>query len=296
MGLLSGLFGASEADKARQYQQQQINKQYKYDRRKYRYDQQQAGRQYQFRREEMKIARKNERSMIDFQYGTALQSAQYQQAIQDFTYKSQLRQYAKSEEIYKQQLGFNNLAAVRAADSEARRMQDVVAEQAYQKQDLFLGLLEAEGMKMARGVSGKSVGKGIQSAIAQYGRNQAIMADSMLSANNQYRNNLEDIRLSKYGADLNADANRMLEPMRLPNVPMPMRQPYSIFQKPMKPMNPPKPIKGANTVVGGNWGGVIGGSLLNAGASVGMGALSAAAAGTPFTAPLAIGSFLGSLF
>jgi hypothetical protein len=290
MGLLSGLFGASEADKARELQQKQINAQYKYNRQVYDFERGQAQRQFQFQRQGLKIQKKNEKALINFNYQTALQQAQYQQAIQNYTYESQLRQYRKSEQIYKQQLGFNELAAYRAASSEARRMQDVVADQAYQKQDLFLGLLEAEGVQMARGVSGKSVAKGLQSAIAQYGRNQAIMADSMLSANKEYRNNLQDIRLSKYGADLAADANRMLEPLRLPNVPMPMKQPRSKFQDPLRPMAPPKPIKGANTVPGGNYAGAIAGGLASAGAGI-----AAAAMSGPLT-PLAIGgALLGAL-
>lgn len=292
MGLLSGLFGASDADKQRELQQKQINAQYKYDKQKYAYDQQQAQRQYQFALEGLKIDKKNEKALINFNYETQMQQALYQQAIQNYTYQSQLKQYRKSEEIYKQQLGFNNLAAYRAAASEARRMQDVVADQAYQKQELFTALLEAEGVQMARGVSGKSVAKGMQSAIAQYGRNQAIMADSMLSANKEYRNNMEDIRLSKYGADLAADANRMLEPLKLPSVPMPMKQPRSILQKPLRPVAPPKPIKGTNTAPGGNWGAAIGGSLLNAGASVASLALTAT---NPITAPLAIGTALSNL-
>jgi len=291
MGLLSGLFGASDADRARELQQKQIDAQYKYNKQVYGYEQGQAQRQFQFQREGLRIQRQNENALIKFNYKTALESAQYQQAIQDYTYQSQLKQYRKSVQIYKQQLGFNELAAYRAASSEARRMQDVVADQAYQKQDLFLGLLEAEGVQMARGVSGKSVAKGMQSAIAQYGRNQAIMADSMLSANKEYRNNLQDIRLQKYGADLAADANRMLEPLRLPGVPMPRKQPKSILQQPLAPVAPPKPIKGANTTPGGNWAGAIGGGLASAGAAIGGLALS----GNPITAPLAIGSLLGIL-
>ncbi len=290
MGFLSGLFGASDADKARQQQQKQINAQYKYDLQLYTFNREQSLRDYNWQRDNLRIQRSNEKDLINFNYETALQSAQYQQAVQDYSYKSQLKQYSKSEEIYKQQLGFNNLAAIRAADSESRRMQDVVAEQAYQKQDLFLGLLEAEGVQMARGVSGKSAAKGMQSAIAQYGRNQAILADSLISANKQYRSNIQDIGLSKYGADLAADSNRMLKPLALPKTPMPMRQPQSELLKPLRPMLPPKPIKGANAAPGGNWGGAVAGGI----ASIGSGLIGASLAG-PLT-PLAIGgALLGAL-
>lgn len=293
MGLLSGLFGASEADKARELQQKQINATYKYNKQVYNFEQQQAFRQYDFALEGLKIQKENERNLLKYNYKTQLQSARFQQRIQDYQYKSQLKQYAKSEKIYKRQLGFNEMAAYRAAAGEARRMQDVVADQAYQKQELFTQLLEAEGVQMARGVSGKSAAKGMQSAIAQYGRNQAIMADSLMGANREYRNNLQDINMARYGADLAADANRMLKPRELPGVPMPMKAPRSVLQRPLAPMAPPKPIKGVNTAVGGNWAGAIGGSLLSAGASVGALALTSS---NPITAPLAIGTFLSNLF
>lgn len=293
MGLLSGLFGASEADKARELQQKQINATYKYNKQVYNFERQQAFRQYEFTLEGLKIQKENERNLLKYNYKTQLQSARFQQRIQDYQYKSQLKQYAKSEKIYKQQLGFNEMAAYRAAAGEARRMQDVVADQAYQKQELFTQLLEAEGVQMARGVSGKSAAKGMQSAIAQYGRNQAIMADSLMGANREYRNNLQDINMARYGADLAADSNRMLKPRELPGVPMPMKAPRSVLQRPLKPMAPPKPIKGVNTAVGGNWAGAIGGSLLSAGASVGALALTSS---NPITAPLAIGTFLSNLF
>lgn len=292
MGLLSSLFGASDADKQRELQQKQINAQYKYNTQVYEFEQTQSNRQYNYLLDGLRIQRQNEANLIEYNYQTQLRQALFQQQIQDYTYKSQLRQYRKSEQIFKQQSRFNNIAAFRAAAGEYRRMQDVVAEQAYQKQELFTSLLEAEGIQMARGVSGKSVAKGMQSAIAQYGRNQAIMADSMLSANKEYRSNMQDIRLSKYGADLAADANRMLKPLELPDVPMPVRQPTSILQNPLKPQAPPRPIKGANTVPGGNWGGAIGGGLASAGAGIAGLVLS----GNPVTAPLAIGSLLGSLF
>lgn len=292
MGLLSGIFGASEADKARELQQKQINATFKYQNQVYDFEKQQAFRQYGFALEGLKIERQNEKTLRDYNFKTAKQQANFQQRIQDYQFRSQLRQYKKSEQIYKQQLGFNEMAAYRAASGEARRMQDVVTEQAYQKQELFTSLLEAEGMQMARGVTGKSAAKGMQSILAQYGRNQAIMADSMVSANQEYRNNLQDISLARYSADLNARANRMLKPKELPGVPMPMKAPKTILQKPMAPMAPPRPIKGVNTAVGGNWLGAIGGSIGNAGLGLAATALTST---NPLTAPLAIGTFLSGL-
>jgi hypothetical protein len=289
MGLLSGLFGASNADKQRKLQQKQIDQTFKFNKKEYKFGQRQAQQSYRFAKDGLKIQRKNEKALIKYNFQTAKQQWQFQQAIQDYQYRSQMQQYGKSEQIYKQQLGFNQLAANRAFESEGRRLSEIIKNQAFEKQELFTGLLEAEGNAAARGVSGKSVQKGIDGAIAQWGRNQAILAESMVSAQSEYKSNLQDIRLSWYGANLSADANRMLRPLQMPGVPKPLKQPRSNFQNPMRPLTPPKPMRGVNTAPGGNWGGALASGALGIGASVGGAALTAAAAGTTL-GPLGIGA------
>ncbi len=73
-----------------------------------------------------------------------------------------------------------------------------------------------------------------------------------MSAERQSRENLRNIDLSKYGADLAAEGNRMLRPDRLPAMPVPIATPRAVFQDPRKPKKPPKPIKMTNTVAGGS--------------------------------------------
>ena len=297
MGLLSGLFGSSSEDRQRKLEKKRINNQFEYDTSRWQFDNQLSKQTFKYNKQSLKIQKQNEKAIRRYQYQTDLMSARFQQSMMDYQYRSQMQQYQKSEEIFKQQVGFNQMAANRAFESEGRRMRDVISEQAYQKQELFTSLLQQEGSQLARGVSGKSAQKGMQSTLAEFGRNQAILADSMLSGTDQYRSNLKDIRLQWYGANLAADSNRMLKPQQLPRYPMPMRQPKPMYQDPMRPMKPPAPIKGTNMQPGGNLGGVIGSSALNAGAAVGGAALTAAAAGTgPIGWAAAGATLLGSLF
>lgn len=296
MGLLSGLFGSQSASRQRKLEQKRINNQFAYDTSRWQFDNQLSKQTFKYNKQSLKIQKQNDKALREYQYQTELMSARFQQSMMDYQYRSQMQQYQKSEEIFKQQVGFNQMAANRAFESEGRRMRDVISEQAYQKQELFTSLLQKEGSQMARGVSGKSAQKGMQSTLAEFGRNQAILADSMLSGKDQYRSNLKDIRLQWYGANLAADSNRMLKPQQLPRFPMPMKQPKPMYQDPMRPMTPPAPIKGTNVQPGGNLGAVIGSSALSAGAAVGGAALTAAAAGTPFGWGAAGVAALGSLF
>ena len=83
--------------------------------------------------------------------------------------------------------------------------------------------------------------------MAQFGRNQAVLAESLVSARRQTDRNLERINIEKYGADLAADANRMLMPMRGPDIPVPYKTPRATFQDPLKPEKGPAPVRGVNT-------------------------------------------------
>jgi hypothetical protein len=68
---------------------------------------------------------------------------------------------------------------------------------------------------------------------------------SLDSARNNLNSSRMKINLDKQVADLRANANRMLEPTIGPEIPKPPSLPPSIFLEPLKPIRPPKPIKGA---------------------------------------------------
>ena len=109
-------------------------------------------------------------------------------------------------------------------------------------------MLQEEGQVQASGASGRSAGKALAATLASYGRNQAVMAESLVSATKDSQLNHRQISMDKYGADLAAQSRRMLKPLKGPDPTAPLKMPRATILDPLKPKKPPKPIKGTNTM------------------------------------------------
>lgn len=248
--IIGGIMGGSQQNAARRAEQERIDQQYRYDMQMYRYSNRETNRNYRFRLKETANQRQFNEQSLTFQEQSALNDYGYGLAIRDFDHQLQMRQYRESEKIYGQQLGFNQLAAMSARDSEERQLTEIMAGMAFDSQDLMVKMLQEEGQLEALGTSGKSTAKALASAIAGYGRNQAILAENLSSARRETNSNLRDIDLRKQEADMNAQARRMLQPVKGPDPLAPLRMPRAKILDPLKPKKPPLPLKGTNTVPG----------------------------------------------
>jgi len=226
-GLVSSIAGASAEqqrasemadamDKAYEFQKKEIERQNKYNLKTWRTD------------------KRNRRKEYDYQDATNQLNYQYNVKIREYEQNLAERQYQQSEKNFKKQLAFNNLAAARAYESENRRMQEIEIGDAFAKQDMLVQETQAVGQVAARGQAGRTAGKAMQAELASIGRNLAIMEESMKSAYKQYNQNLQSISLQKYGADMNAEAARMLKPERLPEIPEPLAVPRAKERRPYK--------------------------------------------------------------
>lgn len=250
MGGISAIGGASSQNAARAAEQERINRQYKYDRQLDRFNWQQTKRDYRYRMQEVGIQRSNQEANLSYLDQTNRRNYAYDLAIRDFDYNNQVRQFNESERIYGLQRGFNARAEIEAQAAEDRRMQDIVTGMAFDQQSMLVDLIQEEGKSLARGVSGRSAAKNLGATIAAYGRNQAILAESLVSANRESAATRRQIALDRYQADLNAESRRMLKPMKAPAPMAPLTMPRAVLLDPMKPKRGPKPIKGVNTVPG----------------------------------------------
>lgn len=250
MGGISALGGASSQNSARAAEQERIDRQYKYDRQLDRFNWRQTLRDYAYRTKEVGIQRANQKANLAYLNETAKRNYAYDLAIRDYDYSNQLKQYKESERIYGLQRGFNALAEVEANAAEDMRMQDIVTTMAFDQQSMLVDLLQEEGKSIARGVSGRSASKNLGATVAAYGRNQAILAESLVSANRNSAVNRRQISLDRYQADLSAESRRMLEPLKAPDPMAPLKMPKARLLNPMKPRRGPRPIKGVNTVPG----------------------------------------------
>ena len=266
MGFISGITGASSQNEARRLEQERINKQYKYDKKLDRFTWRQTKRDYNYRLKDVQNQRENNESNFQYLEETARRNYQYDLQIRDFDYKNQLRQYKESERIYGLQRGANAQAAALARQSEENRYNEIMKGMAFEQQDMLVKMLQEEGQSIARGVSGRSASKQIASVIAGYGRNQAILEESVLSASRDSAMAMRQIEQERYQADLNADSRRMLQPLKAPAPMAPLAMPRPNLLDPLRPRRGPRPIKGTNTVQGASTVSIAG-NVINAGLS-----------------------------
>ena len=267
LGIGSAILGGIGAASQNSSQQQQIDNQYRYDQQKYQFDWNTQLRNYDYLRQDTKLQRGNIREVAKYQDATNQRDYAYSLAIRDYDFKNQQRQFNESERIYGLQLGFNNQAQSVAYEAENRRMQEILTGMAFEQQDMLVKMLQEEGQLQAMGTSGRSAGKAIASAMASYGRNQAIMAESLVSANKESKVSRRQIDTEKYGADLAAQSRRMLQPLKAPKPFAPLAVPRAKLQMPLAPKKGPKPIKGTNTS-----GGAL--NILTSAANAGLSAYS----------------------
>ena len=77
-----------------------------------------------------------------FQYDTAIKNWKYNQAIQDYEYLNVVKQYGKSVENTADQLVYNSIAAMDAYESESAALNEILAEDAFNRQGSLVDRLQ----------------------------------------------------------------------------------------------------------------------------------------------------------
>ena len=168
-----------------------------------------------------------------YEWETSLRNYKYNQGIQDYQYAQTARQYQSSVENTQQQLVYNSMAAMEARESEQASLNEILTEDAFQRESLLVEQLKKQG-QAALMQAGNSRAKAIQSANAQVGRDRAVMRASLDSARMQSERNMRDIALGKFIDDQNVMSSMMIRPERLPELPAPIQAPERIFVAPIE--------------------------------------------------------------
>lgn len=164
---------------------------------------------------------------------TTVKNWKYNQGIQDYNYLQTVKQYQGSVENTLTQLTYNSMAAMEARESEQASLVDILNEDAFQRESLLVEQLKNEG-QVALLQAGNSRSKAIQSALAQTGRDSAVMDASIQSAQLQSQRNMRDIAMGKFIDDQNVMSSMMIRPDRLPALPAPIQTPERIFVEPIE--------------------------------------------------------------
>jgi hypothetical protein len=270
---ISSLFGAAAGQAEADAQNRALDAQYKQSLQAWQFGKKRIKADYRHSIKQWNLEKQNQETLASWKDQTNLQNYQQELKIQDFEYASQMKQYAKSQQIFKQQLTFNQMAQSAANEAEYRKLEDSMKEMAFQNQDIIIRALQSEGAAAVKGQQGRSADKGEQAEFASFGRNQAILAESLLSAKADTATALRKIANDRYGADLAAEANRMLTPDRMPAPPKPLTTPRIDFLEPRKPKRydfGPRPTRGAMASSAGSWINAVG--SIGAAAAGGIGA------------------------
>lgn len=124
----------------------------------------------------------------------ATSNYKYQLKMRERSWDRERFRYSTQKKQYKEQLFENQSAAAKAYASEQRRLNEIYAQAALNTQGRLSQLLGQQGKMAAAGRSGRSAERVSDSLIAAYGRNQAIQAESLLSAGLAYNTRTANIR------------------------------------------------------------------------------------------------------
>jgi hypothetical protein len=224
VGIGQGILGSSQASA----QNDELKRQYEEQKK---INQKQADITNAYLKESHAAEKKDYFAAREFQWDVAVENWQYETEIQDFRYLQDVKRYKQSAENYVNQLTFNSIGAQMAYESQQAQFDELLASQAFEGQANLVENLQNQG-RVALTQAGASRTKALQTTLAEQGRNAAIMAESLRSGAQESMRNMREIGLQKYGADLQATANLMIRPERLPGIPQPRMGPERTFVEP----------------------------------------------------------------
>lgn len=253
LNIIGGNKQANEEKKARN---EAIESQYEYDKQVYedQVEKIKADRAESIRN--LNLQKINDLQLAAYKDKNAIASYNYEMQIRNKEQDSLNKQYIKSKQVTGLQLNYNQMSAQLAKQSQEKALREETQRLIFENQDLIIKQLQDEGEYRARGASGRSANKIVQSLVGDLGRKQAAMAESLLSAQTNTRAALLDIDMQKGIADLSTYADMMLNPGTLPVAPTPYVTPLTVFQYPRELEDfdfGPEPIEGVKATYTPSW-------------------------------------------
>jgi len=195
-------------------------------------EKQKLDRDHAFRTETIQLQARNELRGAEYKDANLAQQFNRQVQIRNMQQAGAEAEFAKSDEIYQFQTGFNRESAEAAREGEWRKFQETQAGAAFDRQEAFVQHLENEGKIRARGTAGRSTNKVSQASLAKFGTSMSVLSESVANAGRNMRAALGDVDREEWAANLTAYASKMLDPGVLPEIPIPFATPLTEWQFP----------------------------------------------------------------
>ena len=179
-----------------------------------------------------------------------LQTYNYNLQIRNQQQDLNERMYAKSEDIFVNQLNINAQNERSARMNERRKLREIETENRYQQNEAYIDALEAEGAIRARGQTGNTVDRQKSVAALEAATAMSLLNLSLDNATAASRSAIQAIGTERVVQDLNAYAAKMLDPGVIPEPVQPLPTPQATFLYPRVFEDydfGPEPIRGAMT-------------------------------------------------
>ena len=179
-----------------------------------------------------------------------LQTYNYNLQIRNQQQDLNERMYAKSEDIFVNQLNINAQNERAARMDERRKLREIETENRYQQNEAYIDALEAEGAIRARGQTGNSVDRQKSVAALEAATAMSLLNLSLDNATAASRSAIQAIGTERVVQHLNAYAAKMLDPGVIPEPVQQLPTPQATFLYPRVFEDydfGPEPIRGAMT-------------------------------------------------
>ena len=246
--LYSGRKQQKAAEGAAETQNEATEAQYQYDKEAWEMAKQSAIAKRNYAVEEIEQRARQEGLIAAHKDAANLRTYNYNLQIRDREQDLNDRMYAKSEDIFFNQLGINADNERSARMDERRQLREIETENRYQKNDAYLEAIEAEGAIRARGQTGRSIDKAKSVAALKASTAMSLLDLSLDNATTASQSALQAIGRERTVQDLNAYAAKMLDPGVLPEPIAPLPTPQATFLYPRVFEDydfGPEPIRGA---------------------------------------------------
>ena len=252
IGLGVGLYGAHKQSQAgkktAKTQNAATEAQYKYDVEAWEMQKEAAIAQRDYVVQEIQLKADNEARLAAYKDATNLQNYNYNLQIRNQQQDLNERMYAKSEDIFDNQISINAAQEKAARMDERRKLQEIETQNRYERQDVMIEALEAEGAIRALGQTGRSRDKLKSVATLRSAKKLDLLGLSLDNATVASNQAIRAIGVSRAVSDLNAYAKQMLDPGEIPMPVQPIETPIAeyIFPRVFEDYDfGPEPIKGA---------------------------------------------------
>ena len=112
----------------------------------------------------------------------AVGNYKYQLKVRENNWERERERYTAQKAQYQAQTQENQIAAQRAYASEQKRLNSIYQSASFGQQDQLVKLAQGSGVQAAAGRRGRSATRLDTDIVSQFGRNQAIMSESLLGA------------------------------------------------------------------------------------------------------------------